>query len=193
MFGQNDNNQPVGSGSVNDGTGTDFSKAMSDLSGSAPNAPAPPPAWGHPGQPIDNPSGAQQPAVDDNSGFTPSDQPLDQSTEAPASDMGHPEGEMQVQDFGSPSTDVNPADEGDLNKLIELKQKALGELNPLVEHLDQNNEEKFNTLMMMIQASDDQSLIEQAYQVAQNITDEKARAQALLDVVNEINYFTQQH
>ena len=44
---------------------------------------------------------------------------------------------------------------------------------------------------MMIQASDDQSLIQQAYDAANSITDEKIKAQALLDVVNEINYFTQ--
>jgi hypothetical protein len=46
--------------------------------------------------------------------------------------------------------------------------------------------------MMMIQASDDQSLIRTAFEAAQKISDEKARAQALLDIVNEINYFTQQ-
>ena len=45
--------------------------------------------------------------------------------------------------------------------------------------------------MMMIQASDDASMIKTAYEAAQGIADEKIRAQALLDVVNEINYFTQ--
>jgi hypothetical protein len=40
----------------------------------------------------------------------------------------------------------------------------------------------------MIQASDDKSMISSAYQIAQKITDEKAKAQALLDIVNEINY-----
>jgi hypothetical protein len=44
--------------------------------------------------------------------------------------------------------------------------------------------------MMMIQASDNQDLIKEAYSAAQAITDEKTRAQALLDIVNEINYFT---
>ena len=47
------------------------------------------------------------------------------------------------------------------------------------------------TTMMMIQATDDAAMIPQAYQAAQAITDEKVKAQALLDVVNEINYFTQ--
>lgn len=80
-----------------------------------------------------------------------------------------------------------PADSG----LLDIKQKALQELSPLVDHLEQTPEEKFKTTMMMIQASDDQSLLPAAYDAAQAITDEKAKAQALLDVVNEINYFTQ--
>jgi hypothetical protein len=45
--------------------------------------------------------------------------------------------------------------------------------------------------MMMIQASDDHTMLQSAYDAARSIKDEKARAQALLDVVNEINYFTQ--
>jgi hypothetical protein len=77
------------------------------------------------------------------------------------------------------------------NDLIDLKQEALTKLSPLVGHIDQNPEEKFRTLMMMIQASDDQSLVRQAYETALKIDGEKERAQALLDIVNEINYFTQ--
>jgi hypothetical protein len=75
--------------------------------------------------------------------------------------------------------------------LVEIKQQALTNLTPLVGHLDQTPEEKFKTTMMLIQASDNSSLIKEAYQAANQIADEKARAQALLDVVNEINYFTQ--
>lgn len=79
------------------------------------------------------------------------------------------------------------------DELLNIKQEALQSLSPLVGHLEQTAEEKFRTTMMMIQASDDQSLVKSAYDAAKKITDEKARAQALLDVVNEINYFTQQH
>jgi hypothetical protein len=75
--------------------------------------------------------------------------------------------------------------------LMAIKQKALTELSPLVGHLDQTPEEKFKTTMMMIQASDDQALISEAYSAAQAIPDAKVKAQALLDIVNEINYFTQ--
>ncbi|HTE57433.1 MAG TPA: hypothetical protein VK694_01725 [Verrucomicrobiae bacterium] len=76
--------------------------------------------------------------------------------------------------------------------LLGLKQEALHQLSPLVGHLDQTPEEKFRTTMMMIQATDDHTKIKDAYEAAQAITDDKVRAQALLDVVNEINYFTQQ-
>lgn len=78
-------------------------------------------------------------------------------------------------------------------ELISIKQEALQSLKPLVGHLDQSPEERFRTTMMMIQASDDQSLIPEAYEAAKAIEDDKIRAQALLDVVNEINYFTAQH
>lgn len=74
--------------------------------------------------------------------------------------------------------------------LLGLKQQALQSLQPLVSHLDQSPEEKFKTTMMLIQATDNSTLVKQAYEAASQISDEKARAQALLDVVNEINYFT---
>lgn len=88
----------------------------------------------------------------------------------------------------APSVDTSTSESGDL---LDIKQKALEELSPLVGHLEQTPEEKFKTTMMMIQASDNQALIPEAYTAAQAITDEKAKAQALLDIVNEINYFTQ--
>jgi hypothetical protein len=82
------------------------------------------------------------------------------------------------------------ADETD--DLMTIKLEALQDLTPLVDQLDQTPEEKFRTTMMMIQASDNHALIKTAYKAAKKISSEKDRAQALLDVVNEINYFTQQ-
>ncbi|HLZ14582.1 MAG TPA: hypothetical protein VKQ34_01170 [Candidatus Saccharimonadales bacterium] len=84
-----------------------------------------------------------------------------------------------------------PATGGD--DLLEIKQQALQQLSPLIGHLDQTPEEKFRTTMMMIQAADNATLIKEAYAAAQQIDDEKVRAQALLDIINEINYFTQHH
>jgi hypothetical protein len=92
---------------------------------------------------------------------------------------------------------VTPSVDGDApvasgnEDLLDIKQQALEQLTPLVGHLDQTPEEKFRTTMMMIQGADNQSLVKEAYSAAQQISDEKARAQALLDIVNEINYFTQ--
>lgn len=85
-----------------------------------------------------------------------------------------------------------PATEADSDSLLSLKQQALAQLSPLVGHLDQSPEERFRTTMMLIQSTDNQELLQTAYDAAQAISDEKARAQALLDVINEINYFTQQ-
>lgn len=79
------------------------------------------------------------------------------------------------------------------DNLLDIKQEVLQALTPLVDHLEQSPEEKFRTTMMMIQASDNHALIRTAYDAAQKITNEKERAQALLDIVNEINYFTQQN
>ena len=96
------------------------------------------------------------------------------------------------------SPDMSATSARDMNaqtpeELISIKQEALQSLKPLVGHLEQTSEERFRTTMMMIQASDDQSLIPEAYEAAKSIEDDKVRAQALLDVVNEINYFTAQH
>jgi hypothetical protein len=94
----------------------------------------------------------------------------------------------------TPSLPVVPANpvapQAPANELLEIKQQALHSLAPLVDKLDQTPEEKFKTTMMMLQASDNPNLVKEAYAAANEITDEKVRAQALLDVVNEINYFT---
>ena len=92
----------------------------------------------------------------------------------------------------SPSAFTPPAVKGS-DDLHELKQQALQALSPVVDHLDQTPEEKFNTTMMMIQATENKELLSKAYEAAQAIPDEKVKAQALLDVVNEINYFSQPH
>ncbi len=43
---------------------------------------------------------------------------------------------------------------------------------------------------MMLRASDDPALIKPAFDAAQGIVGEKEKAQALLDIINEINYIT---
>lgn len=130
-------------------------------------------------------------------GGQPQQQPQTTVDDA-AADMPAPVDDVSTDtSYAQPPREANPstraADAAAPDELIGIKQDALQNLRPLIDHLDQVPEEKFRTTMMMIQASDDQSLIPQAYDAAKQISDEKARAQALLDVVNEINYFTAQN
>lgn len=87
----------------------------------------------------------------------------------------------------SATSDSSPAPS---SELMDIKRSALEELSPLIDKLDQTPEEKTMTLLMMIQATDDQSLIGTVFNAAKDIKDDKKRAQAMLDIVNEINYFT---
>lgn len=75
--------------------------------------------------------------------------------------------------------------------LEELKKTALEELRPLVGKLNLPPEDKFDTLLLIIRSTDDQSLLEPAHEAAKAIPDENKRAQALLDVIKEIDYFAQ--
>lgn len=138
----------------------------------------------------------------ENSGFQHPGTPLDEhkpdaEPSSPPAEVIKPENSHNESNHVDPNPatqhHANPssADSSTPNDLIDIKQKALSQLTPLVDHLDQSPEDKFRTTMMMIQASDDQSLVQSAYDAAQKIEDEKTRAQALLDIVNEINYFTQ--
>lgn len=97
-----------------------------------------------------------------------------------------------ITDDPSPPAVSDPiSDDSADDDLSDIKRQALEQLSPLVHKLDQTPEEKYKTIMMMIQASDNQDLISDAYEAAQKITDEKAKAEALLNIVNEINYFSQ--
>lgn len=70
-----------------------------------------------------------------------------------------------------------------------IKSKALEDLRPLVEKLTVSNEEKFDIYLLFLRSSDDNTLIEPAYNAARMIEDETKRANALLDVIKEIDYF----
>lgn len=70
-----------------------------------------------------------------------------------------------------------------------IKSHALEDLRPLVEKLTVSNEEKFDIYLLLLRSSDDNTLIEPAYSAARAIEDETKRANALLDVIKEIDYF----
>jgi hypothetical protein len=71
-----------------------------------------------------------------------------------------------------------------------IKQDALSELRPLVDKLNVSPEEKFDTYLLLLRSTDDQALIAPAHEAARNIADEARRAQALLDVIKEIDYLS---
>lgn len=74
-----------------------------------------------------------------------------------------------------------------------IKKDALEELRPLVTKLDLPPEEKFDTMLLIIRSTDDKSLLKPAHEAAKAIEDEQKRAEALLDIVKEIDYFATQH
>ncbi len=148
--------------------------------GPAPSTPSAPNVPGAPSAPsIVEPE--EKPESDDGPGGV---LPVDNSSEEDSSSSPAVSDDTSADD----SVADTPQENGEL---MDLKQQALQQLTPLVDHLDQTPEEKFRTTMMMIQASDDSGLVKTAFEAAQAITDDKVRAQALLDVINEINYFTQ--
>lgn len=144
-----------------------------DLSNPSPQVtPAEPTAFGTfanfaTPEPANSPSGPVSPPV-----VLPSDDSQDTSSSTP----------------NIPVTQTAPVDQA---KLADMKQQALSHLEPLADHLDGTPEETFKTTMMMIQANDNHTLLEKALNAAKDIEDDKARAQAMLDIVNEINYFSQ--
>jgi len=74
--------------------------------------------------------------------------------------------------------------------LDSIKQDALNELRPLVDKLDVSPEEKFDTYLLLIRSTDDRDLIAPAHEAARSITDEARKAQALLDIIKEIDYLS---
>lgn len=87
----------------------------------------------------------------------------------------------------APTTDnmvVDPA-------LANIKQNALSELRPLVDKLNVSPEEKFDTYLLILRSTDDKSLIAPAHEAARAITDETRKAQALLDIIKEIDFLSQ--
>lgn len=84
---------------------------------------------------------------------------------------------------------ANIMNESNSNSLDDLRQKALRDLRPIVDKVELNDEESFDVLLLLIRETDDESLLPRAYEAARQIQDEARRAQALLDVIKETDYF----
>lgn len=135
-------------------------------------------------------------------GAVPTDLAAGMEEEAvPATDVAAPtsdeskEEEAVVAPVSDPAPAVEPvfstpamsaADSG----LESIKNDALNELRPLVDKLNLSAQEKFDTYLLIIRSTDDTTLLSPAFEAARAITDETAKAQALLDVVKEIDYLS---
>lgn len=96
-----------------------------------------------------------------------------------------PEPVVDPQTYATPVV-ATPADSG----LANVKQAALTELRPLIDKLDVDPEEKFNTYLLLIRSTDDKDLIAPAHEAAKAIADETKKAQALLDIIKEIDFLS---
>lgn len=83
-----------------------------------------------------------------------------------------------------------PSATGDNEEIDVVKKSALEQLRPLIEKIDLEPTDKFDKYLMMLRASDDPTLIKPAFTAAEGITNEEQKAQALLDIINEINYIS---
>jgi hypothetical protein len=110
--------------------------------------------------------------------------PVPDPTLEPASTMPQP---SFVPPTPEPSLSASAPASSDLDG---IKKTALGELRPLIDKVDLPAEEKFDTYLMLIRSTDDSSLIAPAHAAAQGIADETRRAEALLDVIKEIDYLS---
>ena len=75
-------------------------------------------------------------------------------------------------------------------ELEHIKKEALEELKPLVDKLDLPPEEKFDILLLIIRSTDDEELVSKAHDTATQIADDQRKAQALLDIIKEVDYFS---
>lgn len=80
---------------------------------------------------------------------------------------------------------------GDGDDLSSIKTEAITELRPLVDKLNLPPEEKFDTYLLLLRSTDDKTLIAPAHEAAKSIEDEARRAQALLDIIKEIDFLSQ--
>lgn len=89
-----------------------------------------------------------------------------------------------------PSVVPATSDSGVDPALDSIKKDALNELRPLVDRVSLPAEEKFDIYLMLIRSTDDTSLIGPAHTAAQGISDEKRKAEALLEIIKEIDYLS---
>ncbi|MDO4271368.1 MAG: hypothetical protein Q4C83_00050 [Candidatus Saccharibacteria bacterium] len=105
---------------------------------------------------------------------------------AAPTDMGMPS-PMDSPIISKPTLTPEPIITSESGNLEDIKRQALSELRPLVNKLDLEPQEKFNTIMLVVDNTRDSSLLAEAHKAAITIADDTARAQALLTVIKKID------
>ena len=120
-------------------------------------------------------------------GAMPTPPAVDDATTAPASDPLTIDPVLPpAEPF--PATTPAPVLGAASSELDSVKLDAINELRPLVDKLTLAPEEKFDTYLLLIRSTDDKTLIAPAHEAAKSIADETRRAQALLDIIKEIDF-----
>ena len=91
----------------------------------------------------------------------------------------------------SPTTTPTPASmvtDSSSSNLDSVRKDAISDLKPIMDKLSVEPDEMFDLYLLLIRSTDDKALIQPAYAAAKKITDEARRAQALLDVIKEIDF-----
>ena len=140
---------------------------------------------------------SQQPISDDQelakvlAGITQqADQPADEAADVPPAPEPPVVPMPTLEEHEEVPAPAAPAAAPVSDDLTSIKTEALSELRPLVDKLNVEPEEKFDTYLLLLRSTDDKTLIAPAHEAARAITDEARRAQALLDIIKEIDFLS---
>ncbi|HJM04453.1 MAG TPA: hypothetical protein QF549_02350 [Candidatus Saccharimonadaceae bacterium] len=150
---------------------------------------------------VEQPAAAPQPSNDDHTTSNSSPEMKFEETETataptptdaqPAtSSLPMPGTSTPPSEEAAPATPPAPAQDAASGTLDAIKKDALQELRPLMDKVELPAEEKFDTYLMLIRSTDDAELIAPAHTAAAAIADEKRRAEALLEIIKEIDYLS---
>ncbi|MBI2008824.1 hypothetical protein HYS84_00245 [Candidatus Saccharibacteria bacterium] len=73
-------------------------------------------------------------------------------------------------------------------KIQQVKQRALQELVPVIDSLNSEPERKYEILMTAARSASSDELLEKALEVATKIAEPNAKAEALVDILNEASF-----
>ncbi len=116
--------------------------------------------------------------------------PLPEMPQAPAAQAPAPTPQAMPTPTAPVAPTMSTAPTSGATDLDDIRSNALDELRGLIDKVELPADEKFDVYLMLIRSTDDTSLIAPAHAAAQGIEDEKKKAEALLEIVKEIDYLS---